>query len=277
MNDLMRDDPAVYWNEEAGPRWVAAQEALDRMMAPITEVLLDAAAPAAGEVAIDVGCGCGTTTVALAERVGSRGRVLGVDVSGPMLARAAERTVDAPVTLVHGDATSHDFEEARADLLLSRFGVMFFRDPPAAFANLRRALKPTGRLCFVAWQSPEQNPWIVSTVAALPEHAPTEPPPVDVPGPFGLATAERTSGLLEAAGFHHVTLTAKTQRLHMGDTPEEMTRMATQVGPLGRLLGSVSEDERAAMIQRVVRHLEDNWGTDRLRFDSSYWLIQATA
>ena len=152
------DDPQAYWNDDAGQRWVAHQQQLDAFMAPITRRLLEVAAPRVGERIIDVGCGCGDTTVQFAQKVGPSGHVLAVDVSEPMLARARERSQAlAQVELVVADASVQAFAPGAADLLTSRFGVMFFVDPIAAFGNLRRALAPGGRLCVAVGKSPRRT------------------------------------------------------------------------------------------------------------------------
>ncbi|MGD0102741.1 MAG: class I SAM-dependent methyltransferase [Rhodopila sp.] len=145
----------AYWNDRAAVTWTAFQERLDVLFEPLTALALDAAGPAKGEHAIDVGCGCGATVLALADRVGPSGQVLGLDVSNPMAARARERIAASGLTNVQimvSDAATHDFAGAGVDLLFSRFGVMFFADPVAAFANLHRAVRPGGRLLCAAWR-----------------------------------------------------------------------------------------------------------------------------
>jgi ubiquinone/menaquinone biosynthesis C-methylase UbiE len=154
-------DQAAYWNGEAGARWVAGQDTLDTILAPTLKVLMDRAAVTGGERVVDIGCGCGISALELARRVGPGGRVLGVDVSAPMLARARQRaTADLPLELVVGDATVHAFAPGWADLMISRFGVMFFAEPAKAFANMRRALRAGGRLVFACWREPARNTWM---------------------------------------------------------------------------------------------------------------------
>ncbi|HMJ11651.1 MAG TPA: methyltransferase domain-containing protein, partial [Polyangiaceae bacterium] len=144
MSDAARQQQLEHWNGPGGRRWVNEQERLDRVLAPLGELAIDQAAPRAGERVVDVGCGCGASTLALGERVGDGGAVLGVDISAPMLARARERAAAQGlrwVSFTEGDATTHPFG-GDAHLVFSRFGSMFFADPVAAFANLRRALRP---------------------------------------------------------------------------------------------------------------------------------------
>src|ERR1700730_3278864 len=142
-NPVMHDrnaDQIAFWNGPGGQHWTHRQEVQDALLGPISAVLMDRAAAVSGERVIDIGCGCGATSIELAKRVGPTGHVLGIDVSAPMLARARERAPqDAPVEFIQADATVHPFEAARADLLFSRFGVMFFAEPALSFANLRKA------------------------------------------------------------------------------------------------------------------------------------------
>ncbi len=275
----LADDPEAYWNEEAGPAWVALQADLDRLMASISVRLLAAASPQAGERVIDVGCGCGATTLGLAELVGASGQVTGVDLSQPMLDRASERAAGmAQVTFHASDAGTHAFEAGSTDLVVSRFGIMFFDDPVAAFSNLRRALEPQkGRLCFTAWQGPKKNAWITTPLRALPELPPPEPAPPGTPGPFSLADPAQARRVLEGAGFSNIELESVQEALPLGETPDDVLRLFERVGPLSRYLGTLEESERGPVIERVRRYLEEGWGTDAVSFGSAYWLVRATA
>src|SRR5262245_32097077 len=201
---------AAYWSGAAGQRWVDRQETLDTVLAPTLEILLDRASVCAGERVIDVGCGCGASAIALARKVGPAGRVMGVDISAPMLVRARERaTPDLPLDLGLADATVHVFEPESADLLVSRFGVMFFADPALSFRNMRRALRPGGRVAFACWREPARNPWMIlplmeayKFVPKLPENGP------DDPGPFSFAREERVRRVLGEAGFSAIGMEA---------------------------------------------------------------------
>ncbi len=274
----LAEDPEAYWNEQAGPVWVSHQEDLDRLLTPVAERLLAAASPQVGEHVIDVGCGCGATTLRLAERVGAGGSVVGVDLSRPMLARAAERAAGMSQVALHvSDAATHAFEAGDADLVLSRFGVMFFADPLCAFGNLRRALRSTGRLCFVAWQASEKNAWATTPLRALPELAVPDPAPEGAPGPFSLADPARVRTLLDAAGFTQIKLESVEGSMPVGETPEAALQFFCQVGPLSRHIATLEEDDRNASVERVRQYLSDGWGTDAVSFDSAYWLVRASA
>ncbi len=170
-----------FWNEHAGPTWVRWQDALDRQIRPHGDLALEALAPAPGESVLDVGCGCGDTSLELARRVGDKGAVLGVDLSAPMLERARARAVEAGMPQLRFeqvDAQSGELGAAAFDALFSRFGVMFFEDAPSAFGNLARALRPGGRLAFVCWQPPSENPWVTVPMAAVAPLLTLPPPPV---------------------------------------------------------------------------------------------------
>jgi SAM-dependent methyltransferase len=208
-----------FWNDVAGPQWVVAEEELERHTGPFGTVALAVAAAAEGEAVLDVGCGCGATTLALATAVGAGGTVLGVDLSAVMLARAEERAAAsgaAQVSFRRTDAQTADLGAGSFDVVFSRFGVMFFADPVAAFGNLRRTLRADGRLVFACWQAPSANPWMAVVNRGAARVFGLEPPPHDAPGPFSLADPARITAVLGAAGFPTVRITAHEERLHLG-------------------------------------------------------------
>src|SRR5262245_55479152 len=177
----------AYWNGPIGHLWARAQEKRDRDHAPMTEAALKLAAAQPGESVLDIGCGSGTTTLRLAEAVTDAGRVLGIDISAPMLAvaRRHARELDTHVRFIEADATDYKFEPHAFDLAFSQFGVMFFADPVATFSNLHAAIKPNGRLAFICWRASTENPWsAVPESAAKPLLPPIEPLPPDAPGRY---------------------------------------------------------------------------------------------
>src|ERR1019366_4367315 len=181
---VFNEDQRTRWNGIDGEYWTSNQDRMDRTLAPVTGPLLAFAAPRAGSTVIDVGCGCGATTIELARAVGSSGRVVGIDVSGPMLALAAERLREfANTTCLAGDAADLPLSDLKAELIVSRFGVMFFGDPVAAFANLRTGLAAGGRLRFACWRPINENPWLRIPLHAVYEHAPRLP--LSLGGPSG--------------------------------------------------------------------------------------------
>ncbi len=236
-----------YWNETIGPRWVEMGDLLDAQIAPLGAAAMERARPGTGERVLDVGCGCGQTSLQLAERVGPDGSVFGVDVSAVMLERARRRAADRPnVRFAHADAQTHAFEEP-FDLAFSRFGVMFFADPVAAFANVRRALRPGGRLAFVCWQAIDRNPWMLEPLRALVGivELPAPPPP-GAPGPFSFADPERVRGVLASGGFAQVELEPLEGELAIGagGDLERAVHFAMQMGPASAALREAGEEVR---------------------------------
>jgi SAM-dependent methyltransferase len=208
-------DQIDFWNGDAGAMWAKRQDRMDALLAPITDGVMKACDVGRGDRVLDVGCGCGDTTLRLAHR----GAVAtGVDVSKPMLARARDRAAAAglDISFLLGDAAATRFERT-FDALFSRFGVMFFADPTAAFANLRSALRDHGRLCFVCWQAAPLNPWIALPFGAAQPLLPPQPP-VDprAPGPFAFAERDHVERILTAAGFPNVSIDPLTTELVLG-------------------------------------------------------------
>ena len=272
-----------YWNEQAGPIWVAQQERLDEQIRPHGELALAALAAAPGERVLDLGCGCGETTLALAARVGPQGSVLGVDLSEPMLARARERAAAAglgPLEFLAADAQTAAFAEARFDAAFSRFGVMFFGAPEVAFANVRRALRPGGRLAFVCWRPVAENAWVrVPMQAAAPFFpSPPAPPPPDAPGPFSLADAGRVRRILAAAGFEAIRVEAVDLPLTpAGGDPNGAAELFLHIGPLGAALRELGAgpELRERVREAVRKSFEPHLRAGRVELDSAVWLVQA--
>jgi SAM-dependent methyltransferase len=272
-------DPIVYWNEMAGPRWVALQEQLDRLLSPLGLRAMDQAALRAGERVLDVGCGCGQSTLQLSQRVSPSGQVVGVDVCQVMLARARQRALQAssPALFWQADATLHPFHEDPFDVLYSRFGVMFFSQPEAAFSNLLRALRPGGRLVFVCWRSLDQNPLFeVALRAAAPYLALPQPSPPDLPGPFSLAPPGKAEHLLRQAGFAAVHCEAYQDRIAVGDLEESMDFLL-QMGPVVPLLAEAPAPTVARIRERLGQLLQDLVTPQGVFLPTANWLVSAQA
>jgi ubiquinone/menaquinone biosynthesis C-methylase UbiE len=263
-----------------GHSWVSQQAAISNVFTSVTSVSLDAAAAKPGEHVIDIGCGTGDTLLAFAKIVGPSGSVLGVDVSIPMLGFAKHRAAEAGfgnVTCALADATSYAFEPRWADLVYSRFGVMFFDDPTKAFTNIRSGMKAGGRLVFVCFRSMPESPWFRVPIEAARPHVPP-PPTVDpmAPGMFSLAREERLRGILTEAGFREMVLKATDVPIHGKDTTQSMA-FITQAGPLPALLVNASDEQRTRATEAVRNALAANIGADGRGLHVGLWLVSALA
>ena len=271
-----------YWNEAAGPKWVAFQKVIDAQISPLGEQVMDRAGIAPGERVSDVGCGCGDMTIALGRRVGPAGRVLGIDVSAPMLERAAETARAAGVTNVrfeNADAQTHRLSPSAFDVVYSRFGIMFFTDPVAAFTNLRAALRPGGRLAFVCWQALPENPWLFVPLRAAAQHLTLPPPPApDAPGPFAFADPERVRGILARAGFGDIVLEElhTTLTLGGGGTVDQAVRFLTEgVGPVSGVLREADPAVRPTVAAAVRAAIAPFHTPEGVRMGSAAWIVTA--
>ena len=268
---------AEYWNTGAGPTWAALQKPLDRQLAPLGRAAMAALDPRPGEHILDVGCGAGETVFELARRVMPGGEVTGVDISATLLDVARRRREGAPgVHFIEADAQTYAFEPAGFDGVFSRFGVMFFADPVAAFANLRRALKAGGRLAFICWRRPDENPILTLPMqAALAHLPPPEPPDPSAPGPFAFADADRVRGILTDAGFADIALNPHDEKIGGGDIDASL-ELALKVGPLGRMLRE-NPDRTDTVIEAVRAALAPHIGPNGLELDSATWIVTARA
>jgi len=272
-------DQAAYWNGPGGRHWTARQEMQDAILAPISEILIEAAGAAPGERALDIGCGCGATTFDLAARLAPGGQVIGLDISAPMLERAQARTLAGlPATFVVGDATVHKFAAGWADLLISRFGVMFFADPALSFANMRKGLAPGGRVVFACWREPRDNPWLMLPLREAYKHVPRLPDlsPED-PGPFAFADPERVRAILLAAGFVDIVLTRHDLRLDIAAGKGFEAAMATtlEIGPTSRALDGQPEALQRAAAAAIREALQPYRQGQGVWLGASIWIVSA--
>ena len=272
-----------YWNERGGPQWVKLQERLDAQLGPLGLVALEQAAAQPGESVLDVGCGCGHTALVLAEQVGPHGSVTGVDISRPMLGRARERQQEQQLqhlTCLPADAQTHRFEPASVDLIFSRFGVMFFEDAFQAFGNLRTALRPGGRLCFLCWQELAKNDWVRVPLQAAAQHVPLPPrPEPGAPGPFSLADPARVRAILDAAGFRTVRCQSHETDMSVGGATgvDGAVAFLLTIGPVASLLRESDADTRSRVAESIRAALLPYADGNRVSLSSATWVVQADA
>ena len=224
-----------YWNNQAAKRWLEMQAQLDQIVRPFGEAAMQAAGITDGLRVLDIGCGCGDTTLALATQVGLAGQVTGADISRSMLQRGRDQAQQSGITQVafkEADAQTHPFPKSHYHRVYSRFGVMFFDDPSAAFSNLYSCLLPGGIISFICWQPPTENPWLMTPLQAANQHLPPpEPPPAGAPGPFSLADHQHVETLLKTAGFTGIQQRVITRPITLGRDAAEATHFAVTVGP----------------------------------------------
>jgi ubiquinone/menaquinone biosynthesis C-methylase UbiE len=274
-------DQIAYWNGPGGRHWADRQQTQDIVLAPVSEILIDRAKVKAGERIVDVGCGCGATTIALAQKVGLAGHVFGIDISAPMLARAREiAPADLPADFVLADATIYPFDPAHFDLLVSRFGVMFFAEPALSFANLRRALRPSGRLAFACWREPRENPFFMVPLQAVYKHVPKLPQlgPED-PGPFSFASEPRVRRILGEAGFSGVAMERCDLSLDIavGRGLEAAVASALEIGPAARALAEQPQEMIAAATNSIREALAPCARGQAVPLPASIWIVTANA
>ena len=272
-----------YWNGDAGKRWAQDDGTMARLLHPITEALLEHAPLTGCRHALDIGCGGGSQSLMLAQRLGEGSSVLGVDISGPML-EVARRKREAPATgrgslaFLQADAAAHDFEAGSFDLLFSRFGVMFFDDPVAAFSNLRGALQAQGRVAFCCWQAVKDNDWVsIPLRAALQHLPPPEPPPPNAPGPFAFADPDRVESVLESAGFGRVALHPFNTTLRISEAsalPQAVLDLA-RIGPVSRLLADQPQAVLDTVFPAIEEALQPYFQQGALDLQAAVWLVTA--
>jgi SAM-dependent methyltransferase len=243
-----------YWNGQAGQNWVIAQDYIDRMLLPVSDLLLARVPRLAGGIVYDVGCGCGATTLALGDRLGLATRIAGFDISHAMIHRALERSEGrSNISYALGDVSVTPFAPV-ADLLVSRFGVMFFGDPVAAFANMKTAVKPGGSLIFVCWRAFDLNPWMKVPLTAAYRHVPVLPSPEPGdPGPFSFADRDRVTRILTDAGWAVSAYEDMDVELDLAGG-EGLDRAVVQASTIGAAAGAM-RDQPEPMRQAAIAEI----------------------
>jgi len=274
MNESQRE----HWNSAEAQHWVTAQDRYDRQLQPFGDAVIEAAAMVPTDRVLDIGCGCGATTIAAATRGAS---AVGADLSEPMLARARQTATDMGVDnaeFVVADAQTDAFGSAAFDVAISRFGVMFFDDPAQAFANIASALRPEGRLAFVCWRELAVNEWLLIPGLAAAAHVPlpdTGAP--GGPGMFSLADSERIAELLEGAGFDDVTVSPLDTQMLLagGGSIDETVDYLLSTG-IGRAMFEGAEPRAAAAALDAVKTvLGEHHDGDGVRLGAATWLVTA--
>ena len=272
-------DQIAYWNGPGGQHWTDRQQTQDILLAPVSDILIDRAKAKAGERIVDVGCGCGATTIAFAQKVGPAGHVFGIDISAPMLARARQiAPAGIPVDFALADATVYPFVSGSFDLVVSRFGVMFFAKPAISFANMRTALRPSGRLTFACWREPRDNPWLMTPLQAVYKHVPKLPQlgPED-PGPFSFASEQRVIRILSEAGFSGIEMEPCNLSLDVavGRGLDAAVETALEIGPASRALEGQPPEVRAAAANSIREALAPFATGNAVPLAASIWIVTA--
>lgn len=274
-----KPDQKTLWNQTSGQTWVELQALLDRLYQPIAERLVERAFPGVGGRVMDIGCGAGATTLAMARRLGPAGMCLGVDISGPLVAAATARAAAQDLgtaRFVEADAQTYDTGGEPFDAIMSRFGVMFFPDFDAAFTNLRRGARPGAGLVFVCWRSAADNPLTDIPVQAAAPYLPPRPAPdLHAPGRFAFADPGRVRGILARTGWHDVDIQPLDAPTPIG--LDELTTLSLKLGPLPLALRDESDAVRARVERAVRARLEQEVEHGVVKMSAACWLVTARA
>ncbi|QOZ30892.1 class I SAM-dependent methyltransferase [Bradyrhizobium sp. CCBAU 53421] len=272
------DEHVKLWNGAAGRAWVETRDVLEGMFKPLEDLLARAVSDEAASRVLDIGCGTGATTFAVAHVLGPQGHCTGIDISEPMIAAARDRAEREgwPASFICADAQTHVFAPASFDMIISRLGVMFFADPVQAFANLRRAARPGAALRFIAWRGAAENPFMTTAERAAKPLLPDLPARrTDAPGQFGFADRGRVESILEDSGWDAIAIEPVDIALRF--PAAELTRYVSWLGPVGTMLQAMEEPRRTEVIEAVGgafdRYIHDN----EIRFTAACWMVAARA
>jgi len=274
---------AQFWNSPATRAWADHYEPIDRLFSQVTDAAIAVAAPQPGEQVLDIGCGGGTTVLKLAEHVGPRGSIVGADISANSVAKLRERIAAAGLSnadAVLADAATYPFEAGRFDLAFSRLGIMFFADPTAAFANVRRAMKPSGRLALAVFRTPGENSFSRGPLEAVRDLLPSfRPPRPDEPGMFSWADPDRVRRILDGAGFRHMSLTPIDPVMCFAGPGgfAEAADLAMMVGHVSRALAGAGAARRHAVRAALTVFFQRHDGPTGITLPGALWIVEARA
>lgn len=263
MIEVANTGQIEFWNSASGQKWIRFENRLDGGLEPVSLRIIELLGPTRGERCMDVGCGTGATTLVLAKEVASVGEILAVDVSEPLLQRAEVRAQMSGIANARFelcDAQTHNFDGGNFDCIASRFGVMFFDDPVAAFANMKKALRPGGRMVFASWAGLELNPWFsMPMLAAIERLGAPEPKDPDAPGPLAFRNISRVQEILRAAGFCEISASEESISLKFPGGLDEIAELASNLGPASRIAAEkhASEQDKAAISSDIRTRLTD--------------------
>jgi SAM-dependent methyltransferase len=272
------EEQATLWNGPGGRGWVEAQLVLDQVLRPFEDLLVKAVGDRPRGCVLDVGCGTGSTTLAISRLLGAKGRCSGIDISEPMLeaARARAERESTPVRFIRADAQIYAFEPASFDVIVSRFGVMFFDDPVRAFTNLRRAARDEAELLCVAWRTAAENPFMTTAERAAAPFVPDNPArQLDAPGQFAFADQRKVYRILTDSGW--VAIDIRPVDVDCTFPEKELVRYLTLVGPIGRMLQEADDRTRRRVIETVRPAFDPYVHGPEVRFTAASWLIYARA
>ncbi len=273
-----KDDQATLWNGLAGRAWVEAQDLVDQILQPLEELLVHEVSTVDGvRRVLDVGCGTGSTTVAIARLLGAHGHVAGIDISEPMIAAARARAERAgtDVNFICANAETHAFDPTGFDMIVSRFGVMFFDDFVRAFENLRRAAREGAKLRVLVWRSPSENPFMTTAErAAAPLLANLPPRKLEGPGQFAFADRARVSRILEESGWTGIEI--EPMDVPCTAPEKELVRYFSTLGPVGRALQEADDRTRVQVIETVRTAFDPYVHGAEVRFTAACWMVSST-
>jgi len=281
MNDVVNSGMRDFWNDAGGRMWVNHQDIIEASMAPLGQKAMNALTMSEGERVLDIGCGCGDTTFEIAQRVGSNGGVFGIDISEMIVAAAQKNiaiTKQRNVSFECVDAQTYQFQMNTFDVVFSRFGVMFFDDPIAAFENIRKSLVPGGRMAFVCWQPVKDIEWISVPLEIVGSYATLPPPsPPGTPGGFSFGDASRVSNILSSAGFVDIAVEPFDTKINIGVDLDEALTFLTHIGPAGTVLNNHDLDSktRANFTENLRTTLEAYQTSRGVELGAATWIVTA--